>query len=315
MISAQKLYFRIEMKQSIFSLMFGLLSTCLFAQSRWLPTAGIRTSLLFSFGTHSNHLGIKLDSYIGNQYIQLNGGLTLRYHLTDLGQRSNFGEMRFSTGGVIMFGKPTNAINMDWDGPLHQSTSPFSIGYAHYWYLDQAKTTQRSGAWNLGLKNIDILFENDVFAGQSKDRFRTGALHISYRDSLVKSGIGLSIWTGETAHSTWDKTPKPGAPNGYRDITPNLYGKTSSGIFYYELKYQFYPLQTAGGRIGWDSEQVRHIFQNKISHDLVLLPKKMKRNTPHYPRLSKEGNVVFTKEEARKAKFYFQTFINDGLLY
>lgn len=286
-----------------------------YSQNRWIPNAGLKIGLLFTFGTHQNSLGVKLDSYIGNQFIQLNAGLTTRYFLSNLGKRTNFSEFRFGAGGVLMFGKPNNPINMDWGGSLHQTTSPYSIGYAYLWYYDKKGTSQFSGEWNLGIQRIDIRFENDVFGGQAKDRFRTGSLYISYRDSLLKAGLGITIWTGETKDAVWYKEPRPGAPNGYRDLTHNAYGKASHGIFYGEMKYLFYPNQTAGLRIGWDSEQVRHVFQNKISHDLVFFPKKMKRNTPHYPRLSEMGENVFEKKNTRKPSLYFSTFVNDGLMY
>jgi hypothetical protein len=50
---------------------------------------------------------------------------------------------------------------------------------------------------------------------------------------------------------------------------------------------------------------VRHVFQNKLFHDLPFLPKKYQNQTPHYPRLNTEGLPVFTKNEVRKDKFYF----------
>ncbi len=284
-------------------------------QNRWKPDAGIKATLLVAFGSHQNSLGVKLDSYVGNDFVQLNAGVTARYFLTNLGNRSNFGELRFSTGGVLMLGKGKNPVNMDWDGSLHQSKSEYSIGYAHYWYLDRLGTSQRSGAWNIGIQRVDILMENDVFGGQAKDRFRTGSLVVSYRDSLYKASVGLTIWTGETAETIWNKTALPGAPNGFRDLTARPFGKLNHGILYGEMKHRFVGVQTAGARLGWDSEQIRHIFQNKMSHDLVLFPKKMVRRTPHYPRLDKLGNNVFTRKEARKPRFYFQTSLNDGLPY
>lgn len=287
----------------------------LVAQNKWVPHAGIKATLLVSFGSHQNDLGVKLDSYLGNQYLQLNAGLTSRYFLTNLGNRKSFGELRISTGGVVMFGKANNPVNMDWDGALHQSTSSYSIGYAYYWYLDRVGTTQRSGAWNLGIKRVDILLENDVFAGQAKDRFRTGALVFSYRDEYYKASLGLTIWTGETGGTVWDHTPRPGAPNGIRDLTSMPYGKLNHGILYGEMKYRFAGMQTAGARLGWDSEQIRYVFQNKITHDLIFFPKSIKRNTPHYPRLDENGNNVFSRKEARKPRFYYQTFLNDGLPY
>jgi hypothetical protein len=266
-----------------------ILPANLFAQNRWIPNAGVKATVLVTLGSHQNSLGLKLDSYVGNDFVQINAGLTGRYFLTNLGNRSSFGELRLSTGGVVMFGKANNPINMDWDGTLHQTNSSYSLGYAHYWYLDRTKTSQRSGAWNIGIKRIDILFENDVFAGNALDKFRSGALVFSYRDSLYKASLGLIIWTGETKNSVWNHEQTKDMPNGYRDLTTNSFGKLNHGILYGEIKHRFVGVQTVGGRIGWDSEQIRHIFQNKISHDLVLLPKKMKRTTPHYPRLNELG--------------------------
>lgn len=292
-----------------------LLPVLAFGQKRWEPNAGIKATLLIAFGSHQNSLGIKVDSYLGNDFVQLNAGITTRYFLTNLGNRSNFGELRLSAGGVLMFGKGENPVNMDWDGPLHQSKSEYSIGYAHYWYLDRLGTSQRSGAWNIGIQRIDLLMENDVFGGQARDRFRTGGFIVSYRDSLYKASIGLTIWTGETAETSWNRSPLPGAPNGFRDLTARPFGKLNHGILYGELKHRFVGVQTAGARLGWDSEQIRHVFQNKLSHDLVLFPKKMVRNTPHYPRLDESGNNIFARKEARKPRFYFQTFLNDGLPY
>jgi hypothetical protein len=295
--------------------LFVLFPLLVSGQNRWKPGAGVKATILVSFGSHQNAFGFKLDAYTGNDFVQINAGITTRYFLTNLGKRTHFGEMRLSAGGVLMFGKAGNPRNMDWDGPLHQSKSDYSIGYAHYWYLDRVGTSQRSGAWNLGIRYIDLLMENDVFGGQAKDRFRTGGLVVSYRDSLYKASIGLAIWTGETAETVWDKTPLPGAPNGYRDLSSRPYGKLNHGILYGEFKHRFTGVQTAGTRLGWDSEQIRHVFQNKLSHDLVLFPKKMIRRTPHYPRLDENGNNVFTRKEARKPQLYFQTFLNDGLPY
>ncbi len=295
--------------------LFVLFPLLVSGQNRWKPGAGVKATILVSFGSHQNAFGFKLDAYTGNDFVQINAGITTRYFLTNLGKRTHFGEMRLSAGGVLMFGKAGNPRNMDWDGPLHQSKSDYSIGYAHYWYLDRVGTSQRSGAWNLGIRHIDLLMENDVFGGQAKDRFRTGGLVVSYRDSLYKASIGLAIWTGETAETVWDKTPLPGAPNGYRDLSSRPYGKLNHGILYGEFIHRFTGVQTAGTRLGWDSEQIRHVFQNKLSHDLVLFPKKMIRRTPHYPRLDENGNNVFTRKEARKPQLYFQTFLNDGLPY
>ena len=294
--------------------LFLLLAHASFAQN-WRPQVGIHLGLLVNFGTHRNDIGLKVDSYVGNQYLQLNAGVTYRYFLSNLGNRQGFSELRNSFGAVIMWGKKKNPINIDWDGALHQTTSPYSIGYQFLIYVDQTKTSQFSGAWNIGIQRVDILFENDIWAGQGKDRFRTGSLIVSYRDSLQKASLGITIWTGETAKAPWIHDSLPGMPNGYHDISKNDYGKLNHGILYGEWKTQIIYNQTAGLRVGWDSEQIRHAVQNRFAHDLVWLPKKFPRKTPQYPRLDDNGNNVFSRKEARKPKFYFQSFLNDGLPY
>ena len=64
-------------------------------------------------------------------------------------------------------------------------------------------------------------------------------------------------------------------------------------------------------KVGVDSERFRHAFQNRLTHDLIILPKKVTRNTPHYPRLDENGCPVFEKELVRKDKWYFQVGLND----
>jgi hypothetical protein len=284
-------------------------------QNNWRPTVGAHLGVLFGFGSHQNDLGFKLDTYIGNSYFQLNAGYTGRFFLTNLGKRTNFWESRTSFGAVIMWGKKSNPLNMDWDGALHQTRTPYSIGFQYLLYHDRKGSSQVSGAWNIGIQRVDILLENDVFGGLARDGFRTGSLVVSYRDSLQKASIGLTIWTGDTRKTTWIRETREGMPNGYRDLTNNPYGKLNHGILYGEWKTNFYLGQTAGVRFGWDSEQIRHVFQNRISHDLIWLPKKIQRNTPHYPRLSDDGRNVFQRSESRKPKFYHRVFLNDGLPY
>ncbi len=276
---------------------------------------GLKFSLMLSIGTHQTNVGVSVNAFGSVANAQLNAGTTYRFFAKNLGDRCHFGEWRHTTGLVLMAGKNTNPINFDWDGALHQSRKPYSIGYAYLWYVDRVGTTQRSGTWNIGIKRVDVQFENDVFGGQAKDRFRTGNLVISYRDSIRKLSVGLQMWTGETRHSTWDRTPGERMPSGYRDLTKLPYGHLNHGILYVEAKQLMGFHQTAGFRAGVDSEQIRHIFQNRISHDLILLPRSIERNTPHYPRLDILGEMVFQKQQARPALPYYKVFLNDGLLY
>lgn len=276
---------------------------------------GIRFTLMASFGTHQNSIGAKISLYGGIQNIQINSGFTSRYFITNLGSRCHFWEHRIGLGGVVRWGKKENPENYQFDVALHNSKHNYSLGYGYLWYFDPVGTKQRSGTWNLGVKRVDIQFENDVFAGQSKDRFRTGALSVGYRDSIQQASIKLIMWTGETRHSTWYKDPNEKQPSGYRDLTKNPYGYLNHGILTIEYQHLLAFNQSAGARLGWDSEYIRHVFQNRISHDLVMLPKNIERNTPHYPMLDEFGNNVWQRKDARKPKFYGKLFIGDDLFY
>ena len=291
-----------------------LISNWSFSQS--LPIDyGFKFQLLATIGTHQSSVGLSFNTYAGCRYVQINAGTRFRLFGNDLGNRKKVKEWRHELGAVLMAGPLNNPIQFEYSGALHQQKSAYSLGYSYLWYFDNTETSQRSGTWNLGIKHFDIQFENDVFGGQAKDRFRTGALFVSYRDSLRKCGIGLQLWTGETRNSVWYKTPMPKAPSGYRDLTPLPYGKLNHGILYAEIKQKTDYNQYIGGRIGWDSEQIRHIFQNRLVHDLMLLPKSVERNTPHYPRLDANGNNVFSRKEIRPDRPYFSVFLNDGGLY
>lgn len=276
---------------------------------------GVQLQLLATIGSHKTSVGVKLNSYVAFDYAQLNLGTAYRFHANNIGSRCGFGEWRHSVGLVGMFGRETNPVNFNWDGALHQSKRPYSLGYAHLWYVDKVGTTQRSGTWNLGVRRVDVQFENDMFAGQGKDRYRTGALQVSYRDEWQSLSLGLMIWTGESRFSVWDKTPRDYCPSGYRDLTPLAYGYQSHGVLYVSGQRRFLGGQVASLSVGADSEQIRHVFQNRLIHDLVILPKSVQRNTPHYPRLNANGENVFDRKSKRPDRLWFQTSINDLFLY
>jgi hypothetical protein len=65
------------------------------------------------------------------------------------------------------------------------------------------------------------------------------------------------------------------------------------------------------GRIGIDSERIRHAFQNRLMHDLIFLPKRFPRKTPHYPMLDQDGCPTFDKTAVRKSKLYLQGGVRD----
>ncbi len=285
------------------------------AQNWYSLDFGVNASLFVSLGSHQTSIGGKLNTFLGIQNMQLNSGITTRYFVKNIGSRCHFWEHRIGFGAVVRWGERKNPVNYNFDVALHNSAHKYSLGYGYLWYFDPVGTKQRSGTWNLGIERIDLQFENDVFGGQAKDRFRTGGLSVSYRDSIQQIAIKLILWTGETAKSVWSRTPQLKQPSGFRDLSSLPYGYLNHGILCIEYSCVVSFNQTVGGRIGWDSEYTRHVFQNRISHDLIFLPKKIERNTPHYPMFDEFGNNVWTRKAARKPKFYGKLFIGDDLFY
>lgn len=273
---------------------------------------GIQTGLVVNVGTHELAFGVLLKGFVGFDYAQLNLGNTFSWKFYSLGGRKRFFENRTYAGAALMAGKNNSIVDFELDGLGHQTQRDFGVAFNYLVYTDNAGTSQLSGAWGLHIKNVSIRFENDVFGGQAKDRFRTGILSVSYRQDWYKINAGMYIWTGETRGSFWEKSATSGKmPGGYRSLEDLPYGKTSHGIFYGGVQFLLPYGNIANLRIGADSEHFRHFLQNRLIHDLMFLPEKVKRNTPHYPRLDENGCPVFEKESVRKDKYFLQFGLND----
>lgn len=290
-----------------------ILFNCSAIRAQWQNNAqvGFQLGGVVQLGTHVNAIGVKASMYYSNYFFQANVGTLVKYNLKSYGARSRFWENRFHLGAAILGGKKDAPVDFLIDGLNHQTTFRNALAYNYIIYTDNTGTSQRSGAWGLHLYPISFLFENDVFAGQAKDRFRTGDIELRFRQEHFSLFTNFYIWTGETRHSVWNRTPTEKCPNGFRSLENLPFGKTSHGIWSFGIHYYFLPFHTLSSKIGFDSEQVRHIIQNRLTHDLILLPKSIERNTPHYPRLNAEGKPVFTKDDNRPNRFYFQLGVND----
>jgi hypothetical protein len=273
---------------------------------------GASVGCVVSLGTHVTSLGFKVDAYYSDYFYQVNAGTTIRFNGKSYGERKQFIESRNSLGLVLLAGKRESALDFQLDGLHHNTGYNYGLAYNYLWYFDNAGTSQRSGGWGAHIKNVSLLFENDVFGGQAKDRFRTGHLAVIYKMDDFKFSTGLQLWTGETANSTWQRISMDKCPSGFRVLEDLPYGKTSHGILYAGFNARLPYGQIVNARIGIDSEQIRHGVQNRFTHDLILFPKKIERNTPHYPRLDEEGCPVFTKDSIRNPRLFLQFSMNEN---
>lgn len=281
-------------------------STQIYAQNYFAEHFGGTIGLVVNVGSHTNTIGINFKGYYTDYFYQTNVNSSFYFHSKNYGGRANFIENRSTVGLVLLGGKKQMNTDFLLDGLNHQTQYNLGIGYNYIWYFDNRGTSQKSGGFGLHIKKLSIYQENDFFGGHGRDRFRTGHVNISYRTENIRYSLGLNLWTGETRAAPWQKVSWDECPNGFRVLEDLAYGKTSHGILYGGITYNLPYNQLATMRIGIDSEQVRHGFQNRLIHDLIFLPKQVKHDTPHYPRLDSFGCPVFDKEGRRKDLFYFQ---------
>ncbi len=289
-----------------------MLANQLLSQSYSDSKFGASVGLLVNLGSHQNSIGLNVRGYYTDYFYQVNAGTTFTFNGSSYGNRKKFFENRTSIGAVLLAGKKESERDFELDGLNHQSKFNYGLGFNYLLYFDNVGTSQLSGGWGIHVKNVSLRFENDVFGGQARDRFRTGHIQASYKTKDFKFSSGLYIWTGETRGSTWQKIPLDKQPSGFRILEDLPYGKTSHGVLYGGLQINMPYGNVAHLRLGVDSENIRHGFQNRFAHDLIILPKKMERNTPHYPRLDEHGCPTFDPENVRKSRFFMQFGMNDS---
>jgi hypothetical protein len=281
------------------------------AQFKSEPQFGIQAGFIMNIGSHVNSVGANLGFYYTDFFYQFNVHSQLKFNATSYGNRLNFWESRTAVGMVLLAGKKDVEPDFQIDGLSHQTKFSQGVAYNYLFFFDQAKTSQRSGAWAIHINYFTLALENDVFGNQQKDRFRTHIMQATYRHQEWKVFTNLFLWTGETAKSFWDKTPMFKAPSGVRRLNELPYGKTSHGIISFGASKQMAFDQVITLKVGYDSEETRHIVQNRVGHDLIFLPKSVKRNTPHYPRLNEEGMPVYEKKDVRKNQLFYQFNMNE----
>lgn len=262
-------------------------------------------------GTHNNSIGININTFYQDKFFQINNGATFHLYHKNIGQRKKFREARLHTGLVLLGGKKGNEIDFLFDGLNHQTPFNYGLGYNYLWYFDNTGTSQLSGGWSIHAKKLSFYLENDVFGGQGKDRFRTAHFQLAVKTKEYRISAGLNLWTGETKESKWEKVSFDKCPSGFRLLEETPYGRTSHGILYGGITYRLPYQQQMHFKVGIDSENIRHAVQNRLIHDLIFLPEKIERKTPHYPRLDDHGCAIFDKSQVRRSALFLQFGAND----
>lgn len=279
------------------------LKSQLYEQNGLGGTAGIHLNL----GTHFNRIGFQVNLYYYNTFVQANTGFYGSFNLEPKPPRGLFWEGKWYVGANFYFGNDSiDRFTINETGLNSQASWGIGYYYAKYW--DSRGTGQNSGGFNFYLHRFNLCTENDLFAGEGRDRFRTGALQLGYwYDDFYFSYI-TQMWTGETRGAPridTSQTSYPGA-GGYKDLSESFLGTTSKGISAIRVNYKLPYGQHVRAGLGVDAEQIRHFFQNRMIHDPAT---KLNRPNPHYPMLKKDGAPYLyegEKKEIRNPYLYFQ---------
>jgi hypothetical protein len=274
---------------------------------------GVQLGLSAQFGTHIQQIGIKLQAFYTQSFIQLNTGYLIHFNNLNLGARSNYLESRINIGAVLLGGKRDAIPTFILDGLNHQTAYRYGWGYNYLWYIDQAGTSQRSGGMAFHLAQWSLLLENDFYGGQGKDRFRTSHAQLNYHTENVNFSINTHLWTGETGGVRRQENGKYSAQ--YKDISSNHLGKTSHGIAHVGIDYHFIFGNVLSLDAGYDHERIRHILQNRLMHDKKFVPQKIRKVNPHYPMLDVNGEPSLNGEDVKPGKIMLQIGSNRNLTY
>jgi len=311
-----------------------LTTSFLLAQSQVKPSLGGQFGLSFSIGTHTQRIGLIGRLYFQYDFIQLNIQGSGRYNFKSLGSREKGWEGHAQLGLTGAWGRRDSLpdVHPFINAIGNQTGRPYNLSYAYIFYFDQLGTSQNSGVFGFQVKNFRFYFENDFLAFQSRDKFRSGSVGLFYRWNDWQFALKNISFTGDpyAAYCPWIEDERFPSNAGYIDMTNAPQGNKSIGVLALQAERRLplnswlqlntpIPLdQYAGVEIGVDAEQIRNFFQNKLIHDSKVLPINWRNfKNPHVPMVCDDGcpYTYHPGQKIRPAKFYFQTWLNDSMLY
>lgn len=194
-----------------------------------------------------------------------------------------------------------------------------SVGYTWERFYNKLGTSQNVGTVSFRFDRVVTLLSNDVLANtKGKDRYRTGAFSVGYRDGDQFLTTSVLLWTGNTHCGKKIRDTDYPARWGYKDISDCNNGDLSHGVwsinFYQGLNYG----NSISLALGTDSERVRNVIQNKVFHDMYFVPDAFHTTeNMHIPMKTEDGeNYLFLEEQSIRAnRFVWNLGLNSAVIY
>jgi hypothetical protein len=287
----------------------------LIAQQYQEGKLGINIGLVFSIGTHIDRFGGVVNAYYKRDQFQINSEFRVYFNAENLGPNQSSLETVLSLGAIYSYGASDSLTN-DFFNPVSNQTQHLnSIGYAYRIYSNSLKTSQKTGLISIQINNFNLVAENDLFAQPKKDRYRTGAFLLNYSKDSYQIGINSTLFTGEMGERITDENYP--FNHVYENTKGGTYTEFSHGLLSAQFKYVDEFHQTYQANAGIDSERVRHAIQNRLIHDILVLPKLTNNINAHVPMLDNKGEQYLFKEgqKVKPLKLYMNGFMNPSLFY
>ena len=299
-------------------LLLFTIPTCLIAQSL---NFGGTIGMSLTFGTQVNRIGIIAKGFATYRQFQLNGQTTNFWNIRTFGIQDGGLETQNSVGMIYGFGEnATDDFIAMIDILGNQTGQQNHIGYAYNFYNDVHQMNQKTGTISIQLNRLTFITENDAFSFIPHDRYRTAGATFRYRmDEFTYLALQMTLWTGDPFYMTvqpiYDDYPNP---SGYEDMSGARFTDNSHGILAAQIIRLLPYHQQVSMNVGIDAEQVRHVLQNRLIHDLPFIPKGWNPpRQPHIPMVAEDGKPYLYREGQviRKARFWGNVNMNTPYFY
>ena len=284
----------------------------------------VNAGITINVGSALNRVGLFVEGYYVEKQVQANLRIQAGYNLTSWGNLLKTPELQLNSVILYGFGK-NDTISPNFNRAIaisarNKTGKVYSIAYSLNLYFDKIYTSQRTGTFAFEAYNFGIIHENDMFAQGHADKYRSAAILVYYLHENFMYATNIIMWHGDSFDKnakTYRDTNYP-ARFGYKDLSKAKYGKFSHGIFSLQVAYTNSSLHNYKADIGFDSEHVRNIFQNKLIHEKWYMPKKYPGyKLEHYPMIMENGMPYLYKEnqKVKRASFYYKLSLNSNLFY
>ncbi len=284
-----------------------------FSGSDW----GFNIGAVSALGNRFQRIGLTFQTYYCYNFAQANAEVRVYYNFKNLGPPARYNELVASAGLIFGYGKKQNEHNPFLSPVSNQTRYTNSVGYSHNLYFNKIKTTQWTGTIAFQFNQLSIISENDIFARQTLDRFRTGAFLVQYQyRNLYQFAVNCTMWTGQMCNKVTDDKDFPFV--GYMDTTNGVYTNYSHGLLSGQFKMALDYGQNVQANAGIDAERVRNFVQNRLIHDVIAFPgKRHKPINCHIPMVDTAGNQYLYRpyQKIKRTTPYWNVFTGASNFY